>query len=789
MISKTFYSSGNKNAIKHIINEDIYKNTNTNINASHDLVILETMKFVESQVSPEPPRGMKSDEYLYLMNKKVYDIAFPVIQDKIKNTPVSKYVPKSTLDPMSSISTGSNSSKKNSTSINDNIFDPLLLRNFETPTVMDYPKPQDFQTTLEPIASKVKVMEDERSTLIPRIKPIDFSLKTDEKKINSEKMYNELVTNYTPIDSLNNSSSSSSLLEQFSDKSSSNQQLTSIDDIFGPNSGQSLGQNPGQSLGQSPKQNPGQSLGQSPKQNPKTAFNRNDNNIHIPLIENENLINNHLPQNENLKLEFSDYKMKDSERTIVKEPRFELVKNRKVVIVDSADRDLAEYPNQTFFQVKFAPAGNNFLYKTYYDNNNVLIIREKTVVYGDGNGTGSEETFDNIRSIACRNINVPVNNVYIGSKNNKNNNKNGGTPINIFQEPYLYLTISELRGPYHSLNHIAKGAFAKMLVDYGSNVSNNQLINYFTTLKTVDETEAFHYDPVSLGKLDKMSLLLTNKDGVPYNFGIDKLFVKSISEGSPRYSTYCGEKFTTTKITIQNENPLYKKYCELYYKTGNCTYLNNHPVDNSDLLYFYNTLPTNDQIAYLEDNIKITKIKKDKKENKMVLTASYQAADNKTVKVNFRYIIPEVDYSIFYIILYDKTDSTIYYLKILSISDTNITVDYQDIETHMLNNFKIGIGRKNPRGNQNDDNYFMSLFNKSGFYVVNVGDTDETLWDIEINYPYDSLPKYLKDPNYYNAGDIFFIQSKLQISYTFYITYMVKDYNKLDSMLNDSGSN
>ena len=68
MISKTFYSSGNKNAIKHIINEDIYKNTNTNINASHDLVILETMKFVESQVSPEPPRGMKSDEYLYLMN-------------------------------------------------------------------------------------------------------------------------------------------------------------------------------------------------------------------------------------------------------------------------------------------------------------------------------------------------------------------------------------------------------------------------------------------------------------------------------------------------------------------------------------------------------------------------------------------------------------------------------------------------------------------------------------------------------------------------------------------------
>ena len=683
MISKTFYSSGNKNAIKYIINEDIYKNTNTNINVSHDLVILETMKFVESHVSPEPPKGMKNDEYLYLMNKKVYDIALPVIQDKIKNTPISKYVPKSATvnGPTSKTDSGSLhiSNKKNTTSINDNIFDPLLLRNFETPTIMAYPKPQDFQTTLEPVASKIKNMEDERSSLTPRIKPIDFKLKTDDKKINAEKMYNELVTNYTPIDSLNSNNSlsslPSSLLEQFTDKLS-NQQLTNISEL---------------------------------NISSKTAFNRNDNSIHIPLIEDENLINNHLPQNENLKLEFSDYKMKDSERTIVKEPRFELVKKRNVVIVDSSDRDLDEYPNQTFFQVKFAPAGNNFLYKSYYDSNNVLIIREKTVVYGDGNGTGSNETFDNIRSIICRNINVPVNNVYIGSINqstNSQNNKNDGVPINIFQEPYLYLTISELRGPYYSLNPIAKNAFAKMLVDYSSNVSNNQLTNYFTTLKTVDENEAFHYEPVSLGKIDKMTLLLTNKDGVPYNFGIDKLFVKSISEGSMRYSTYCGEKFTTTKITIQNENPLYKKYCEIYYKTGNCTYLNNHPVIERDLLYFYNTLPNNDQIAYLEDNIKITKIKKDKKENKMVITASYQSTDNKTVKVNFKYIIPEVDYSIFYIILYDKTDSTIYYLKILSISDSSITVEYKDIDTHILNNYKIGIGRKNPRGNQNNDNSF-----------------------------------------------------------------------------------
>ena len=59
---------------------------------------------------------------------------------------------------------------------------------------------------------------------------------------------------------------------------------------------------------------------------------------------------------------------------------------------------------------------------------------------------------------------------------------------------------------------------------------------------------------------------------------------------------------------------------------------------------------------------------------------------------------------------------------------------------------------------------------------------------IEINFPYENLPQYIKD-GYYNPGDIFLIQDKMQISYNFEIKTMVKDYVVVNSKINDSGNN
>ena len=43
--------------------------------------------------------------------------------------------------------------------------------------------------------------------------------------------------------------------------------------------------------------------------------------------------------------------------------------------------------------------------------------------------------------------------------------------------------------------------------------------------------------------------------------------------------------------------------------------------------------------------------------------------------------------------------------------------------------------------------------------------------------------------NLFSKDDVFFIQDKKQITYVFSMTYHVKDYNQLDSYLNESGNN
>jgi hypothetical protein len=89
----------------------------------------------------------------------------------------------------------------------------------------------------------------------------------------------------------------------------------------------------------------------------------------------------------------------------------------------------------------------------------------------------------------------------------------------------------------------------------------------------------------------------------------------------------------------------------------------------------------------------------------------------------------------------------------------------------------------------NNDNYSNSLFRNYGYYVLSVGTTVDTQWQIEIDFPYKNLLEYYKDSTFYNPGSVFLIQDKLQLSYTFTITTMIKDYKQLNSGLNDSGTN
>ena len=226
MIDKIFNSVGNRNAIKSIINDKILSTNNININNNFDEIIIETMNYVKSKVASKPPSGINEEQYLLLMNKKVYEIVTPIIIKKMENKNVSlpkTVIEKKQINITKDNFTKDNFTKKSNKDVNfnqDTLFDPLLMRNYEIPALMDYPKPGANLKNIESgkIDTQIKNLEDERSTLTPKLKPIDFSLK-DDKKNNTVQLYNELLTNYnSQVDSMENFESSQKKINETIEK-------------------------------------------------------------------------------------------------------------------------------------------------------------------------------------------------------------------------------------------------------------------------------------------------------------------------------------------------------------------------------------------------------------------------------------------------------------------------------------------------------------------------------------------------------------------------------------------
>jgi len=879
MTSKLFYSNNNKNAIKYIINENIEKNLNGKINNNFDTMINDTMDYVISQVSKEPPKGMKQEEYIFLMNKKVYDLITHVIKtntniennkpqnqniknnksQNIKNNNSNQNIKNNNSNQNIKINEDIkiiNDNNKSNISIQDNIFDPLLLRNFEIPAVMEYPKPSANKNNLENVDNKIKNLEDERSTLTPKIRPIDFIIKDENiNNKNTVQMYNELLTSYnTQVTSMNtfenNQKNINEKIQKIEENEllnyNSNQSFTPIDLLQNKNESKNF-------FGINDIQNNG--INNMLKDVNSIAYNRNDvetfinniddnqtNNGNSLLLSSENKSMIFSPEKstmlspENTKYYEDNYNKENYNKVDLKnsnekfgsvnsigtnilfnEPKMTLIEKKFILTVDSADRDLYIDPLQTSFQVKLAPAGDNLIYNSYYDENNTLILNEKNISYGDGGKSSINETFDNIRSIKLTAANVPNNLIYISGADGTDGKLS--MPTNIFKDSYTYVVIPELRGPYKSNNTLSHNAFAKLIIPPGSTGINitSSVESSFTILTTTVPSEYFMYDPILNGKLDKMTLNFFNKNGHLFNFGIDKLFVEKFMEGSYKYYGNCGEKYLTTRLLIQNRNDEYKKYCNTYYPNSSpCNYLNSNPILTSDLIYFYNTRPTYDQVIYLEEYINISKLVYDFPNNKLKISAYYskknETGETKNIQINFKDIIPGgIDnniliYKNYYIVLYDKKTYKYYYLKIESFSGKSILVNYSNSEKISLSEYKsikIGISKSNLRGINNDDP--QSLFHNSGYNVLSKGniDNDTQIVDIsidisnidnisfiiEINYPYNKLPDYLKDQPKYIPGEIFLIQEKMQVSYTFEITTMIKDYSIVSSQLNESGNN
>jgi len=793
MINNLFYSNNNKEAIKSIIIEETKVKNIGNL----DLIINDTMQYVSSQVSQTPPKGMKQEEYLFLMNKKVYDIILPIVT-----------------------TTNSNQKSKQNSSQNikqeikpvvvenrmNNVFDPLLIKQFETSSnLIDYPKPSNNSIPNENIDVKIKSLEKDRDMLTPKIRPIDFTIKEENELPDTMKLYNELINNkidpidllsqnnnnqFTPINLLTGNNNQSTPINDLPINRQNIQNAQNIQNTYLYSDNDSILDPDHDDSDRHFKLN--KSLQMPRKNNSSWKLPTNNNNSDTVLASNNidnnfNLGLNNMNIQQSYNLEFSDVNPKNS-KIMLDEPKFNIIEKKYFVIFDSADRDLFEYPIQTVFQVKFSPAGNNFLYENFYDTNDTLILRERVIVQGDASNASVNETFDNIKTIECTNLTVPTAIVNLGKTDVLDTT--GGTNINIYSEPYLFLVIPEIKGTYIGGNLLTYQAFAKLRIEYSANTNTEgTLVDSDFTILRCDEV--YNNSPVSLGKMDKMTLNLTDKNGKPFNFGIDKLFIEEFKPGEMRYNSICGDKYLTTIITIQNKNDQYKKYCQQFFNSDPCNLLNSHNVVKGDLLYFYDTVPNFDQVALFEDYVKISKMKINKTEGEITIYLHYPKIVNgeeKNIQLSIKNLFQD-NTQYYYFVIFNKKTNKYYFLKIFSVTDKYITVKYLDNMPQFkdYSTISIGVAKANLRGSNTQD--IGSVFNSTGYYVLNVGNTLDTLWDVEINFPYEKLPEYLKDPNIYTAGETFFIQKKMQVTYNFTFTSLIKDYQQVESQLNESGNN
>ena len=475
---------------------------------------------------------------------------------------------------------------------------------------------------------------------------------------------------------------------------------------------------------------------------------------------------------------------------LLKEPNYETILKTDYIVIDSRYRNFELFPNQCNFIVKFSPSDNNFLFNTYVEND-ICIIKEKKIVIGSQSENDVGETFDNIYSVYLDNVTVPAHSFEYNTYNNNNNISE--LSLTIFKDSYLLLEIPELRSPYKGGNTNFKNSFAVLRINHGSSLTSIAYSNNFTNLITPNEIMV--YNPSSLGKLDKFTIKLNNKNSRIYNFGIDKLFINNFTQGSLNYLGICGKKEYSTKFEIVRTHSEYKKICKDYYNINKCDIISNNPLIIRDLIYFYHVIPNENQMIFFEDNIKIDVFKKTSDNIKLSL---FYKVDNTKHVINHLHLfnsfkIVNENLSNYYIIIIINGNK--YYLKVSHIEEDFIYLNkYDNLPSFNKNKVKFGLSKGNKSGSNNEQ--IDSLFYSSGFNVVSVvntddtDETDETLskYIIEIDFPYNNLPNYIKENNFTN-DDLFLIQDKKQISYGFTIKYNIKDYNKLSSYLNESGNN
>jgi hypothetical protein len=426
-------------------------------------------------------------------------------------------------------------------------------------------------------------------------------------------------------------------------------------------------------------------------------------------------------------------------------------------------------------------------------------------------------------------------------------NNNIGIQTTVLDIPYLLLTIKELESysPYYGTNTPNRRAFAKLVYDTNFGVLSpfikmltSETDEYYkfepTPLSRLDKftlaLDTPEGNPFFFG-LDKI-YIQTIKESPN--------FLKGCPSGTypngQKYGIPATRIFIDTKRTFGDQSII----CDCN------TFLKSAAVKPGDLIFIYSTVPGNPTWIIFQDVDKLITYNKFRIIINEENTFTYNLSINIIID-ELNDIEEPIDFSKFmqvdgyFLVLNIDNNNPVY--NVINIDSTNITVKkviQNDIEILKIYDntiiTRIGFSKQNNKGilqdiqgainndggvrvcsvgdstlctpdekvcedctisqtgnflcdpgnpyccdydpnNAGSESNFFSLINPDGI----LPDPTDTLY-FDIDFPASNIPIFIRDINFQN-GEVFFIKQKLQISYTFKIITLEKDYKNLESFL------
>jgi hypothetical protein len=458
------------------------------------------------------------------------------------------------------------------------------------------------------------------------------------------------------------------------------------------------------------------------------------------------------------------------------------------ISVDSLQRDLEAYPLPTNFQVRFEQPGTEVEIPSFLNSEGVVIYGPP-VVYQNVGGKGAklENIYQNIVELKCLDAQIPLDRGYVGGLAPYDFNgpqidenrlvpnafpsypygpvwkENYGISIDVLDEPYFFLVVDEIDGAYDGTTLASRRALAKLNYDKMYGVTRK-----FVNLKT-STLEGKTFYPSTWAKLSQMTLQLVTRFNQLLDVGVDKVYIKSIEQGEEvKPGFFCPLKpgQHLTKVRIIEKDPSYgQEICGvglfpgdrlIFYSIFNCNPLASATKLNENVYISFEKYP----VIYF---YMVYDAQGGKKEKKIDVSPFLKVGD--MVIINNKYILD--------IEIIDGSGINVRVKSRMTDFDPNVTV------------VSKGFVNVNKRGSNEIDS--CSFLAQSGLRVG--GRLDDPL-EFQLLYPFEDIPSYLKSPpwGFYRPYEAFYIHAKKQISYTFEVTQMEQNMERLDSRIIPNGN-